>query len=206
MSEDWLPMLAAQERRKAEVMTTLDPSLPDLTRYVMAGDLVSCQDNLARLRAGEMLIEAALAFTGSYGRMTLLLAALDEGLVSMDEALHILPHWWTISDPDDTDQRLICLWEKASERKRGIVTDGGPSLPRRQYFTVWRGQRVGDPIGCAWSLDRSIAERFARGASYRAPIANPQVIEVRIPRGIILAYLTGRGESEVIINPVDLHV
>lgn len=188
-------------KREADIATTLDPDLPTITRIIMAGDLRQAQDALARLRSGDIDMERAMILTGSYGRMPLLLTALDEGLVAKDKALDLLIGWWTASDPDDTDQRLIDLWEEAFIRKGGLVTDEGNDLPRKTWITVWRGQRTTDAIGCAWSLDRSIAERFAHGASFRTPVANPQLIEVKVPRGVILAYLTGRGEQEVIINP-----
>lgn len=187
--------------RESEIAATLDPSLPFLTAIIMAGDLRQAEDSLARLRSGEVDLTRAMVLTGSYGRMSLLVSALDEGLITLDAALDALPTWWPSSDPDDTDPRLIDLWMRAFARNEGPVTDEGYSLPPRAYLTIWRGQRRGDPLGCAWSLARNVAERFASGASYRTPIDDPVLIEMKVPRGVILAYLTGRGEEEVIIDP-----
>lgn len=200
-----MAVFVERAKRESEIAETLDESLPVMTRIVMAGDLRQAQDALLRLKSGEVDVERALVLTGSYGRMPLLLRALDDGLITMDKALDLLPEWWSCSDPDDTDQRLICLWEQAFARKGGLVTDEGHSLPGKAYLTIWRGQRAGDPLGCAWSLDRGIAARFAAGASFRSPIPNPQIIEAKVPRGVILAYITGRGEEEVILNPDGLH-
>jgi hypothetical protein len=205
VNEDMMAVFVEKAKRETEIAATLDASLPMLTRIVMAGDLRQAQDSLRSLRAGSIDIDRAMILTGSYGRMALLVQAIDESLVPLGKALDLLPQWWPSSDPDDTDPRLISLWESAFSRKGGLVTDEGHDLPRKSWLTIWRGQRTTDPIGCAWSLDRGIAERFARGASYRTAIENPQIIEAKVPRGIILAYLTGRGEEEVIINPSGLH-
>jgi hypothetical protein len=205
MNEDLMMVFVERAKREAEIAATLDASLPMLTRVVMAGDLRQAQDSLQRLRAGDIDIDRAMVLTGSYGRMPLLIQAIDDSLVPIHKALDLLPEWWPSSDPDDTDPRLISLWESAFARNGGLVTDEGHDLPRKAWLTIWRGQRTTDPLGCAWSLDRAIAERFANGASFRTAIANPQVIEAKVPRGIILAYLTGRGEEEVIINPEGLH-
>lgn len=198
-------IFVANAKREADIAATLDPDLPTLTRIIMAGDLRQAQDALSRLRSGDIDIERAMILTGSYGRMAMLVQALDESLVPLAKALDLLPQWWPSSDPDDTDPRLISLWESAFSRKGSLVTDEGHDLPRKAWLTIWRGQRTTDPIGCAWSLDRGVAERFAHGASFRTAIANPQIIEAKVPRGIVLAYLTGRGEEEVIINPDGLH-
>lgn len=188
-------------KRESEIAATLDPGLPMMTRIVMAGDLRQAQGSYARLRSDEIDIDRAMILTGSYGRIQLLISALDDGLVSEAKVLDLLPEWWSSSDPDDTNPRIIDLWERAFARKGGLITDEGHDLPRKTYLKVYRGQRGDDPLGCAWSLDRGVAERFARGASFRCAIANPRIIESSVPRGMILAYLTGRGEEEVIINP-----
>jgi hypothetical protein len=205
MTEDMMAIFVERAKRESEIALTLDESLPTVTRIIMAGDLRQAQDNLQSLRAGSIDIDRAMVLTGSYGRIALLVRAFEEGLVSLTKTLDLLPEWWPSSDPDDTDPRFISLWESAFARKGGVVTDEGHDLPRKAWLTIWRGQRTTDPLGCAWSLSRDVAATFANGASFRQPIANPQIIEVKIPRGIILAYLTGRGEEEVIINPAGLH-
>ena len=202
---DWMDkeMLRRIEREQA-IFATLDPALPDLTRIVMANDLRSAEDGLALVRSGQIEPETALVYAGSYSRISTLLTLLDEERITIDRALDLLPSVWPGSDPDDTDPRLWALWELAFIRNGGVVTDQGHDLPRRSYLTVWRGQRKDDRIGCAWSLRRDVAERFARGASFRTPVPDGVIIETKVPRGMILAYLTGRGEEEVIIDPTPL--
>lgn len=172
----------------------------------MASDILSARRWEARVKEGETDAETAVMLTGSYARLDLAIRLMDQGLVTPEWFFRELPDLWSGSDPDDTNERFIRIWEDAFARNGGTVYQPGERkrLPRKRYITIWRGQRDGDRLGCAWSLSRRVAERFARGASFRTAIANPVIIETIVPRGTILAYLTGRGEEEVIIDPTIL--
>lgn len=206
MSDDkFLAEMKRRAERESEIGESLGPSIPDITRFIMAGDIRQGQDALEQYKDGHVDLKRAFVLTGSYGRMPLLLALLDQRLINWDEASDLLVEWWSSSDPDDTDRRLIDLWYHAFRKRNRLVTDGD-DLPPGRYLSVYRGQRFGDPLGCAWSLSRHVAETFAKGASFRTAIAHPQLIEARVARVLILAYITGRGEQEVIIDPRGLAV
>lgn len=202
---EWTPeQIAEIERRharEAEIMAGLPENLPELTKVIMAQDMRAAEDALAAVERGEIEPKRALSFAGSYARIETLKTLVHRGKISLTEALDLLPELWPISDPDDTDPVIIRWWHHAYHRAGRYVTDEGKKLPRRKSLTVWRGQRRGDPLGCAWSLSREIAEKFARGASFRTANPDPELVELTIDRSLILAYLTGRGEEEVIIDP-----
>lgn len=189
--------------REVDIFATFDPTLPTLTRIIMAQDYRQAEDALAEVRTGNLDPKRALAYAGSYSRIQLLVDLMNEGFITSDDVLDMLPDLWPGSDPDDTDERFIALWRQAFHRNGGrpVLDRDQNKLPRKRTLTVWRGQRPGDKLGCAWSLSKETAEKFARGASFRVPMPMGELIELTVERNIILAYLTGRGEDEVIIDP-----
>jgi hypothetical protein len=69
---------------------------------------------------------------------------------------------------------------------------------------VFRGQMPDDPFGIAWSLSEETARRFAHGVGVRAPTPMGVIYQGVIIRSRVMAYLTERGEQEVILCPADL--
>jgi hypothetical protein len=67
---------------------------------------------------------------------------------------------------------------------------------------VYRG--ITDPNGYqgfAWTTDPKVAGSFARGAGLRVPVRGGKVITGRVRIDHVLAYITSRKESEVIVDP-----
>lgn len=206
--------MAALVQRQADIAEGLqrdDPTLPDVTAVIMAGDILSGERADVMLTAGAPFV-MALHAVGSYARLDWALRHQEAGAVTRTALLEMLPDLWRGSDPDDTDPRFLALWREAwAAGGRRTILDRDP-LPAervsgpggRKYYRVFRGQEDGARIGIAWSLDRAVAERFAKGAGLRAPTKNPVVYEARIHHRAVLAYLTMRGEAEVVVNPGDL--
>lgn len=74
--------------------------------------------------------------------------------------------------------------------------------------TVYRGCiRELNERGWSWTLDRESAEHFAimangpRMALFGGSSGVPVVVMARMPRRLVLAYLTDRGEDEIVLNP-----
>lgn len=178
------------------------PGLPAMTVGIIAGDRLSSPKATAMVDAGVPWTDA-IVFLGSYEKMRWLLTMDARGIVTDRQLLDVLPGWWPASDPDDTDPALFRLWQRAwvLNGRRTIID--GDALPPGRYLDIYRGQSETDRLGMAWSLSEEVAARFARGASVRVPggIPNPVVWRGRIHRRMVLAYLTGRHESEVIIDP-----
>jgi hypothetical protein len=209
-ASDWMLERAKQEQKVAHELCDADPSLPYITAYIMAGDQLSMERSQRMVEAG-IRFERALHFVGSYRRLEFALWALEHGFATKDVVLDELPSLWSGSDPDDTDRRFLELWHDAWLRnKRKPVCDGRP-LPARTV-RIYRGQdALPDdyvpnperlPVGIAWSLDVRVAERFANGAAlrvHRRP--NPVLYVAEVDRKDVYGYLTGRGESEVVVNP-----
>jgi hypothetical protein len=93
------------------------------------------------------------------------------------------------------------LWREAFITHQGVIIQDDPKkkLPARRRFKIYRGQ-VGDQIGISWTLDYEIARKFAITGGTREPIAGGKILELMVTRADVLAYLTGRGESELIID------
>jgi hypothetical protein len=196
---------------KVGELMAADPKLPFVSALTLAGDMLSADRSLTWLREGKYDFGACAAFCGSYGRLDFVVRALEEGLITEDEALKDLPSNWSGSDPDDTDPRFLSLWLTASKRnKYKTLRDKPNRLPSGNVLTVYRGQdlvadiRTPQSIGIAWSLDVDIARKFARGAATRQWDRGGVVYAAEVRRIDIIAYMTGRNEKEVIIDPRDL--
>jgi hypothetical protein len=178
------------------------PNLPAITAIIMAGDFAGAERWEAEARSGKITYGEAISLTGSYARLDLAARLQEQGRIDLTWLLDKLPELWRGSDPDDTDPRFIHLWRLARTRKGKIVTDEGKRLRAGDLIHVYRGQPKDSPIGLSWTTDRKIALRFARGAWARTPNVGPSTVyDAVVPRTAALAYLTGRGESEVIIDP-----
>lgn len=182
-----------------EELIAKDPALPAITAHIMAGDIYSREQALKRFRNGEVEAWGAVTLCGSYSRLGLAVELAEEGHIPEDELLKEWPRLWRGADPDDTDPKFLKWWYKAFAKAKGLVTDEGKKLPK--VITVYRGQPTDAPLGCAWSLKRDIAEKFARGAWARTAVRDGAIFQLTVPRGMALAYITGRGEEEVIIDP-----
>lgn len=65
-------------------------------------------------------------------------------------------------------------------------------------ITVFRGQDATAKVGLSWTLDRKVAEEFARG--HRGIFnRNPVVIEAVVSKADIAGVYGERGESEIVL-------
>ena len=192
----------AEFTKREPIMADLmaaDPLLNELSAMIIAGDRLTSERSKQWTRDGCPAVDA-LPFVGSYGRLEFAVWATDEGFLPVETLLDQLPNLWRGSDPDDTDPRYLALWQSAWERNGKKTVRDGPQLPKGTQLRCYRGQDAGAPLGIAWSLDRTVAEKFARGAGSRQRSRNGKVFERVVARKDVLAYLTGRGEQEVILS------
>jgi hypothetical protein len=194
-----------KQSEEADELVAKNPGLSHVTAFIMAGDNRSAERAYAYLKSGEWDVEKAIWLTGSFARLTFAERLHKEGLLPLAKYHAMLPELWRGSDPDDTDPRWLALWKQARNRKGRLITDGEP-LPERSMVNglveVYRGQPEGATLGIAWTTDKSIAEKFASGAGARVPTPGGVVVVGRIDPDLVLAYLTERGESEVIVDPL----
>lgn len=203
-------MQADAEKRQAKTDEILaaNPRLPALTAIIMAGDAIGAEHWRERAEKGEMSWEDSVTLTGSYAKMESAVRALAGGHVTDEWVLKNLPDLWQSADPDDTDPRMLALWQNMKALNGDqIVTDDPKGVPQwGEDLTIYRGQRPGDPPGIAWTPDIKVALKFARGASLRVAIKDGQIACGEIQVKDILGWVTGRGESEIICDPQDVAV
>lgn len=123
----------------------------------------------------------------------------DSGIVDLPWLQSEMAHLWTdVEFPEQHQELPLRLF-----RECGFVTDD-PSWPRTWSAPVelWRGVDGVCELsmrGVSWTTDRRVAEffatRYAPGNLYRTWHAGP---------GQALAWLVGRGESELVVDPVTL--
>jgi hypothetical protein len=194
----------------ADQVLQANPDIHPLTATVIASDLYSAERATKELEAGLITADQAVWTTGSYARWNLVRALMLVG--QLDEAWldeNIL-RLWQGCDPDDTDPENLVIWQMARNRHGGMLRDGRP-LPQGARGTIHsvRVYRGGPPVtgtrnGIAWTTDPKIAQRFANGAGERVQRTNGVVIEGYVHDSKVLAYITGRNESEVIVEPKDV--
>ena len=120
---------------------------------------------------------------------------------------------WSRADPDDTQVRYLELFEKAKARRspHAPLHDGHPldmHVNGGKHF-VYRGEpgkfNPEGMGGLSWSLDMAVATKFATGAVARSPGAGVVYAGVaEYPD--VLAFITGRGEQELIIAPENVQI
>lgn len=196
-------------QRDADAATKLmdaDPSLPFMSALVIARDMASADRSMQWLREGKHEWGRAEVFCGSYGRLDLRVRAWQEGLITDEQALTDLASTWSGSDPDDTDPRFLALWKTAFAANGGVYLRDpeDAALPGTRVLTVYRGQDEGAPFGVSWSLNMTVAIKFANGAATRQRNRGGVVYKATVLRSDVMAYMTGRKEAEVIIDPAHL--
>ena len=206
---DWR-LVEEDFQHQAELTRQLADKHPEIgmpTVFIMAGDLVAAEKVDKLFQAKQMTFEAAQAVMGSYARFDWIVKQIEQGIVKPEQAYALLPEVWSSSDPDDTDPRFLKFWKKAyaANDNKCIWDDNEPPL-RKKVFTVYRGQDrhlyyEGGLLGIAWTLDKNIAKKFARGAWARQSNRPGEVLTGGIARKDILAFICGRGESEIIADP-----
>ena len=207
MNQDALQVYAQKQEKIMLELREKYPDLPFITLIVMAGDIASRDIADRFVDEGMPAIEAA-NYIGSYARLDWLVEQYEKGNLPDDWLLNDFPGEWSSCDPDDTDPKYLKLWKKAWEANRFkmLCSDAGFPLNIAQVdiVTVYRGQlKRTDPLGIAWTIDKAIAKKFANGAGLRVPVKGV-VLTRRIKVCDIYGYLTGRGESEVVLDPSKL--
>ena len=200
-----LEALAEMFQRRQGIADKLvedDPNLSPITAIIIAGDMESADKAYSLMESKGVTYQRASVLVGSYARLDFAMRAYENGYVDLDTLLDDLPELWRGSDPDDTDPRFLDLWKRAWIRNKRHYIRDGKALPSRQYLNIYRGQKESDTYGIAWSLDPKIAQKFARGAGTRQADYPGVVYRARVARAKVYAYLTGRGESEVIVDPI----
>lgn len=179
--------------------------VPHITAFIMAGDEMSALNATKRVEAGTHTVEEASVFIGSYARLNWVYEQMEMQRISRAKVIEMLPELWRSSDPDDTDPRYLALWNEAKFLNGGKYVRDGRTLPRRsKMLKVYRGQHpsANADMGIAWTLDPKIAQKFAHGgAAFRVGKAGGVVYRGLVSADFVLAYLTLRHESEVIIDP-----
>lgn len=197
-SEEFL----SAERRRNEIHADLMmEGIPTITAIVMAGDIYSAEQATELIRNGTPA-EDALHYVGSYARFDWAVSNLPKPTL-----FKMLPELWTGADPDDTKPEYLALWKEAyAANKNKIIQDEPGKIEtlltnaNSPLFKVYRGQ-IGDNVGISWTLDKKIAKTFAATGGGRQTIRGGRILTRIVKRSDVLAYLTGRGESEVIIDP-----
>ena len=127
-------------------------------------------------------------------RLDVLITWWKSRFISVDVLKELLPDVWiTVEFPSQNGVNLITSLFKDT----GFLTDSPTFTPLapEEILTVYRGAYEGHKRGMSWTLDKSIAEFFARRL-----VGGGAVYSAQIPANGVLAYFEDRGESEIVVN------
>ena len=143
----------------------------------------------------------------SYNRLEELIKMLPDPLLSPKDFFHLMFEIWPSCD--DTflynatihrellDNRAL---EPAHSYKDEATSAFYASIP--EHFTAYRGCTRLRAKGISWTLDRKVAEGFARG--YRCyTVPDPVIASVTASKDEILLAIADRQESEVLLDVRD---
>lgn len=109
--------------------------------------------------------------------------------------------WTDAEEPKESPGSRFAKWFTSArpERER-LMDESEPSefqtLP--EALTLYRGASASSEAGLAWSLDRDVAQWFAK----RFPSPEPTtVFEHTIPKSYAIALFTRRQEGEIVVHP-----
>lgn len=202
-TDTWPEALRESMDRQGALAETIhaETGLPYITAFVMAGDRMSAERALKYVEDGTWDWQRGLTLTGSYARLDLAHTLVEKGYMTRRDLLRELPALWRGSDPDDTDVKWLLLWQEAwTHNGEQTIYDTRERLTEAPMLVVYRGQPEGAEFGIAWTTSREIAEKFAGGAGLRVPTQGV-TWRALVPREKVLAYITERGEYEVIVDP-----
>jgi hypothetical protein len=193
-------------QRTNEIASDLMEANPDLhpvTASIIANDLLSAEHRTKQVAAGADATDVVW-LVGSYARWDWAITMVSQGKISTQWFSENIADLWRGSDPDDTKHENLAIWQHARRTHGGVIRDDKP-LPKPDkdgMLRVYRGiTQPGGERGIAWTTDPKIAAKFASGAGERIPVVGGVVITGRVRPSSVLAYLTERGESEVIVDP-----
>ena len=176
-----------------------------ITAHVMANDILSGAVATERVLSGEVPAERAYFLVGSYARWDWVLTMLEQGHLTEEWFAENICDLWSGSDPDDTNPDYLRLWQRLWRKNGGAVIRDGRPLPKGGRDGMLKVYRGGLPFGIrdgfAWTTDPKIARKFADGAGVRVRQVNGVVITGLVKPSHVCAFITGRGESEVIVDP-----
>jgi hypothetical protein len=190
-------ILKKRFKRQSEIIEELiKKGIPTIDAIIRAGDLAHAEDIEERIKAGVIPVEQGIWLVGSYARFDIAFKYLPKA-----KFFEMLPSLWTGSDPKD-NVLMLGIWKEAKERNQGLIIDNRV-LPNKKVFPIYRGQ-LGDELGISWSLDKEVAKKFSKTGGGRTLVKGGKIISAFCYKQDILAYLTGRSEEEIIIDPKNI--
>jgi hypothetical protein len=193
---DWM----AELQRQLDLISKAMPNVPYINAYVRAQDNMTADYATYLVQNGEDP-EKAMVHCGSYSRMEWAYKHLPKNVLWRE-----LPDLWAGADPDDTSPAMLAMWQEARKAQGKTLRDS--TLPWAAdavaLLTIYRGQDDTHAMGISWSLDYKAAERFRTGAAYRVRGMDGVMLIGHVMPYKVLGYMSGRGESEVVVDPADV--
>lgn len=192
------PEYQTRERRRLELAHELSEQrgMSFITAVVAAGDMLSAEDATEKVKKKELTPLQALKQVGSYAKFDWAVKHLPK-----KQLFKRLPYIWMTADPDDTNPDYLALWKnafRANGNKPILYTE---PLPEGKYITVYRGQIGKKNPGFAWTTSWKTAQQFALSGGGRSTVKGGVILTGKVPRYKVLAYITERGEHELIVDP-----
>jgi hypothetical protein len=221
-----LDAVIQMQQQGMDLATELRPDLDgSIGMIVAANDYAGMLRVETAIRNGTMSRDDWQVRVGSFARMEMAarLVAMTQDM-SWHEGWYVreifanLCEIWRGADPSDTDPRFEDLFKRAKAHTTRIVPMWDVvqlPVPTEigERITVYRGepQLLVDATktgvgGLSWTTDQPTAVKFATGASMRQPVTRGTVLRGKVRYEDVIAYITGRGEFELIVSPENVYL
>jgi hypothetical protein len=156
-----------------------------------------------RATAVEVSADRLLMQASSSDRLTVLLAICGDA--PAPQFWRMFFEWWSVCDRNWPHRTNLLKTLRRQARRELPILHFSPA--QRAFFddlpmelTVYRGCSLARVQGVSWSLDKIVAQGFARG--HRGiPVLEPVVACGRIEKANIFGVCPDRKEAEVILDP-----
>ena len=198
MAEELHPELAAYMQPSGLLPSFLNHPLVQMVHCVPGQANRQFESKKARLAKAQTCTERLWIYERPY-RLPMVVHWWETGELVEPELAPVLAAAWKDMEGDDTVDSPFIRTVLDIFRQVAFFTDSEETGWTRQSCS-WQVYRGGPPNGIAWSLKMHVAEFFAN----RFSDDEGELHMATCPQGAALAFLTARGEFEVVVDPADL--
>ncbi len=139
-----------------------------------------------------------MRYGGSTERPWLVLDLVDR--MSPSVFWRVIHREWCGFDRIPHQQYAVCfsMFRPYWQAEFMLTEDAAQYEKLPDEIRIYRGQSIADPIGLSWTLEKTVAECFARGHRGLL-VSNPVILEATVAKTDVAGFYQERQESEIVL-------